>query len=55
MVWWHVSVVKLVRSLCGAPEKCFVRAVVLAPRETRRATLVERDVKSVKWFIHVKC
>ena len=29
------------RILCGAPEKSFVRGIVLAPREPRRATLVE--------------
>ena len=32
-----------------------VRGVVLALRETRRATLVERDTKSNKWFGRVKC
>ena len=32
--WWIVvSVVKPARSLCGAPEKSFVRGIVLAPWE----------------------
>ena len=33
---------------CSGEE--FVRGIVLTPREPRRATLVERDVKSNKWF-----
>ena len=32
-----------------------VRGVVLAPREPRRATLVERDAKGNKWSDWVKC
>jgi hypothetical protein len=32
-----------------------VRGVVLASREPRRATLVERDAKGDKWYGHVKC
>ena len=32
-----------------------VRGIVLTPRESLRATLVERDVKSNKWFGRVKC
>ena len=43
------------KKLSGAPEKSFVRGIVLAPREPRRATLVERDVKGDKWFGWVKC
>ena len=36
---------KLARSLCGAPEKSFVRGIVLAPWEPQRATLVERVIE----------
>ena len=36
---------KIVR--CSREE--IVRGIVLTPREPRRATLVERDVKSNKW------
>ena len=36
---------KPARSLCGALEKSFVRGIVLAPREPRRATLVERVIE----------
>ena len=43
------------KKLCGAPEKSFVRDIVLAPREPRRATLVERDAKGDKWSGRVKC
>ena len=50
-----VSPLKPARSLCGAPEKSFVRGIVLALRELRRATLVERDTKGDKWFGRVKC
>ena len=50
-----VVFVEAARSLCGAPEKSFVRGIVLAPREPRRATLVERDTKGDKWFGQVKC
>jgi hypothetical protein len=31
-----------------------VRGIVLALRESQRATLVERDVKGNKWSDHVK-
>ena len=41
--WWSSS--KPARSLCGAPEKSFVRDIVLAPREPQRATLVERVIE----------
>ena len=37
---------KIVR--CSREE--IVRGIVLTPQEPRRATLVERDVKSNKWF-----
>ena len=33
------------KKLCGDPEKSFVRGIVLAPREPRRATLVERVIE----------
>ena len=33
----------------------FVRGIVLAPREPRRATLVKRDAKGDKWSGRVKC
>ena len=36
---------KPARSLCGAPEKSFVRGIVLAPREPQRATLVEHVIE----------
>ena len=32
-----------------------VRGIVLTPQETRRATLVERDVKSNKWSGRIMC
>ena len=32
-----------------------VRGIVLTPRESLRATLVERDVKSNKWFGRIMC
>ena len=39
--------------------RCFgeeiVRGIVLTPREPRRATLVERDVKSNKWSGRIMC
>ena len=51
--WWSPS--KPVRSLCGALEKRFVKGIILAPREPRRATLVEQDAKGDKWSGQVKC
>ena len=33
------------KKLCGAPEKSFVRGIVLSPREPRRATLVEHVIE----------
>ena len=41
--WWSPS--KPVRILCGAPEKSFVRDIVLALREPWRATLVKRVIE----------
>ena len=38
---------------CSGEE--IVRGTVLTPRGSRRATLVERDVKSDKWSGQVKC
>ena len=38
---------------CSGEE--FVRGIVLTPREPRRATLVERDVKSNKWSDRIMC
>ena len=38
---------------CSGEE--FVRGIVLTPREPQRATLVERDVKSNKWFGQIMC
>ena len=38
---------------CSGEE--IVRGTVLTPRGSRRATLVERDVKSDKWSGRVKC
>ena len=42
---------KIVR--CSGEE--FVRGIVLTPRESRRATLVERDAKSNKWYGRIMC
>ena len=36
-------------------EEEIVRGTVLTPRGSRRATLVERDVKSDQWSGWVKC
>ena len=38
---------------CSGEE--IVRGIVLTLREPRRATLVERDVKSNKWFGRIMC
>jgi hypothetical protein len=38
---------------CSGEE--IVRGIVLTPWELRRATLVERDVKSNKWFVRIMC
>jgi hypothetical protein len=38
---------------CSGEE--LVRGIVLTPREPRRATLVEQDVKSNKWFVRIMC
>ena len=36
-------------------EEVIVRGIVLTPRESRRATLVERDAKSNKWSGRIMC
>ena len=41
--WWSPS--KPARSLCGAPEKSFVKGIVLTLREPQRTTLVERVIE----------
>jgi hypothetical protein len=46
---------KFARRLCGALKKSFVRGILLALREPRRATLVERGAKDDKWSDRVKC
>ena len=38
---------------CSGEE--IVRGIVLTPREPRRATLIERDVKSNKWPDRIMC
>jgi hypothetical protein len=42
---------KIVRCLGGG----FVRGMVLTPRGSQRATLVEQDMKGNKWSGRVKC
>ena len=37
--------VEALKNLCGAPEKSFVRGIVLAPWEPREATLVKRVIE----------
>ena len=48
---WSEARKKIVR--CSG--EVFVRGIVLTPREPRRATLVERDVKSDKWSGRIMC
>ena len=36
-------------------EEVIVRGIVLTPREPRRETLVERDLKSNKWSGRIMC
>ena len=47
----HEARKKIVR--CSG--EVIVRGIVLTPREPRRATLVELDVKSNKWFGRIMC
>ena len=43
------------KKIVRCSREVIVRGIVLTPRESLRATLVERDVKSNKWFGWVKC
>ena len=47
------------REACKKIVRCsgevIVSGIVLTPREPRRATLVERDVKSNKWSDRIMC
>ena len=43
------------KKIVGCSGEEIVRGIVLTPRESRRATLVERDVKSNKWSGQVMC
>ena len=46
---------KHTRKIVQCSGEVIVRGIVLTPREPRRATLVERDVKGDKWSGHIKC
>ena len=46
--------VEACKKLGGAPEKSFVRGIVLTPRELQSATLVERETKGNRWSGRVK-
>ena len=43
------------KKIVWCSEKVIVRGIVLTPRESRRATLVERDAKSNKWSGRIMC
>ena len=43
------------KKIVRCSEEEIVRGIVLTPREPRRATLVERDVKSNKWSGRIMC
>jgi hypothetical protein len=43
------------KKIVRCSREAIVRGIVLTPRESRRATLVERDVKGDKWSGRVKC
>jgi len=43
------------KEIVRCSEEEIVRGTVLTPQGSRRATLVERDVKSDKWSGRVKC
>jgi len=47
--------VEACKEIVRCSEEEIVRVTVLTPRGSRRATLVERDVKSDKWSGRVKC
>jgi hypothetical protein len=48
MAWWW-SPSKYAKKIVWCFGEVIVRGVVLAPRESQRATLVERDTKGDKW------
>ena len=48
------SSVKARKEIVRCSEEVLVRGIVLAPRGSQRATLVERDAKGDKWSDHVK-
>ena len=43
------------KKIVRCSEEVIVRGIVLTPRESRRATLVERDAKSNKWSDRIMC
>ena len=43
------------KKIVRCSREVIVRGIVLTPQESQRATLVERDVKTNKWFGRVKC
>ena len=43
------------KKIVRCSREVIVRGIVLIPRESQRATLVERDVKTNKWSGRVKC
>ena len=43
------------KKIVRCSREVIVRGIVPTPRESQRATLVERDVKSNKWSGRVKC
>jgi hypothetical protein len=51
--WWSPS--KHAKKIVRCSREAIVRGIVLTPREPRRATLVERDMKGDKWSGQVKC
>jgi hypothetical protein len=47
--------VEACKKLVRCSREGFVRAIVLVPREPRRATLIKQDAKGNKWSGLVKC
>ena len=43
------------KKIVPCSREVIVRGIMLTPRESQRATLVERDMKSNKWSGRVKC
>ena len=43
------------KKIVRCPGEEIVRGIVLTPREPRRTTLIERDVKSNKWSGRIMC